>query len=140
MTYTSIGMAWWWTLVLILSLGMCLVITIAASGHDQVILQCSKNITVKEVHLLETKNLENGMVSELYGRVAGGQPFIEALSVPKEDDTHDPFPLFYFVDTNGDGQPDTTYEDLAWDDPVLANHCDKIVEIDSSVVSSQKEM
>lgn len=143
MTYTSIGMAWWWTLVLILSLGMCLVITIAASGHDQVILQCAKNIPIKEVYLKGTVVLENGLISELYSKTPDGVGYIEALSIPSNrvpGEDHDPFPLFYIVDTDGDGEADVTYEDTAWDEPDLAKHCDKIIEVDSGTWNKRKEM
>ena len=143
MTHTSIGMAWWWALIVVLSMGMCLVLVMSAQGHDQVILQCAKNIPIKEVFLIGTAVLENGMVSELYSKTPGGPGYIEALSpaslrVPGQD--HDPFPLFYVVDTDGDGEADVTYEDTAWDEPDLTKHCDKIVEVDLRTWNKRKEM
>ena len=136
-------MAWWWFLVIVLSAGFCLAGIMSAQGHDQVILQCAKNIPIKEVHLLDTQLLENGLVSELYSKTKGGAPYIEALSpatarIPNEE--HDPFPLFYIVDTDGDGRPDVTYEDLAWDEPDLSKHCDKIIEVDSRAWDKRKAM
>lgn len=142
MQHTSIGIAWWWVTILALALGLIFV-SVIAQAHDQVIIQCSKNIPIKEVFLVGSSRLENGLISEVYSKTKGGDPYIEALSVetaqyPGQD--HDPFPLFYLVDTDGDQNPDITYEDTAWDEPDLSKHCDKIIEVDRQAWNKRKEM
>lgn len=143
MQYTSVGMAWWWFLIIVLSLGLCLAWAMSAQGHDQVILQCAKNIPVKEVFFIDAQILENGMVSETYAKYKGGPIYIEALSVPSAQfpgEDHNPFPLFYIVDIDGDGKIDAVFEDLAFEDPDLAKHCDKIVLVEKRAILDQKEM
>ena len=144
MPRNSIALAWWWFLMLVLSVAAAGLLVISdGHAHDLVITTCSKNLQVKEVFFIEKLLLENGMVSETYSKYPGGPIFIEALSIKTaryEGEDHEPFPLFYIVDVDGDGTSDHTYEDVAWDEPTLMKHCENILEVDSRAWLDRKEM
>ncbi len=143
MTHTSIGMAWWWFLIIVLSMGLCLAWTMTAQGHDHVILACSKNIPIKEVFFISSDVLENGMYSEAYAKYKGGPIYIEALSVvtaqyPGED--HDPFPTFYVIDFDGDGKVDIVFQDTTIGEAPIEEHCKNILPIDEKDLFSRREL
>lgn len=124
------------------SLAIAILFVSNAQGHDEVILKCSRNIPIKEVFLIETGVLGNGLYSEMYSKTEGGPPYIEALSIvtnqyPGTD--HDTYPLFYIVDLDEDGVADITYQDIAPHEATLEEHCASVIIIDSKVIRNWKD-
>lgn len=143
MRHTSIGIAWWWGLIIGVALGMSLLLVTISQGHDQVILQCAKNIAIDKIYFVKAVEMENGLLSETYSLEPDGPIYIEALSIRTHqipDQDHETFPMFYLIDTDHDGYVDVTYQDLADPEDPLSVHCEKIVEIDSRTWLRQKEM
>lgn len=106
-------------------LGLLLLVTTSAHAHVALIGKCKELPlpgAAKRIH--EVVN-SNGTVSEAYDRDGDGRVDIEAVSHvlsakinPASHEVevhHHPWPFMYILDTDRDGEPDTSYVDRAGD-------------------------
>lgn len=101
----------------------------SAEAHDEMILKCSKNVPVDAIHKLKEEVLENGLIAEFYDRVDwkgefDGSHDLIAYSSPSSAG-HMPYPIYYEVDLDFDGNPDKKYQDVRG-----IGQCKDIIETD----------
>lgn len=92
-------------------------------GHETQILNCGG---FKKADKVGESVIENGMLAEAYDTDGDGKIDLETLSVVMGTDdkglTHKSFPVFYWIDRNGDGKVDYVYIDKYGD-----GFCESIV-------------